>query len=154
MTFSLPARSTESVPSFDLVLFLLPNCLWPRYTWPGNRWNLGSSVNLAIGSCESRESWQSPLHIWCLHWIGPFTLTLGEFRDVVYVAHSSFVALRPSAESLVLHLAQSLHFALPESPRWLCKQGKWDEAREILTFLHNEPSDFEEIAQQLEDITA
>lgn len=43
-------------------------------------------------------------------------------------------------------------FALPESPRWLCKKGKWEEAREILNLLHNEDPDFEETTKQLEDI--
>ena len=43
-------------------------------------------------------------------------------------------------------------FTLPESPRWLCKQGYWEEAREILALLHNEDLHGEAISRQVEEI--
>ncbi|OBT73915.1 hypothetical protein VF21_07463 [Pseudogymnoascus sp. 05NY08] len=43
-------------------------------------------------------------------------------------------------------------FTLPESPRWLCKKGRWEDAREILALLHNEDPHAETVAQHIEDI--
>lgn len=43
-------------------------------------------------------------------------------------------------------------FTLPESPRWLCKKGRWEEAREILAVLCNEDPYSEAVSKQIEDI--
>lgn len=43
-------------------------------------------------------------------------------------------------------------FTFPESPRWLCEKGYWEEAREILALLHNEDLHGEAISRQVEEI--
>lgn len=43
-------------------------------------------------------------------------------------------------------------FTLPESPRWLCKADRWEEAREILALLYDEDLRSDRINQEISDI--
>lgn len=43
-------------------------------------------------------------------------------------------------------------FFLPESPRWLCKKDRWDEARETLGILYDEDPHGQTITKEIEDI--
>lgn len=43
-------------------------------------------------------------------------------------------------------------FTLPESPRWLCKMNRWEEARDILGLLYDEDPHGETVSVQVEDI--
>ena len=43
-------------------------------------------------------------------------------------------------------------FTLPESPRWLCKKGRWEEAREILGILYDEDPYGPTVNKQIDDI--
>lgn len=43
-------------------------------------------------------------------------------------------------------------FTLPESPRWLCKKGRCEEAREILALLYSWDRTSEEVENQIQDI--
>lgn len=43
-------------------------------------------------------------------------------------------------------------FSLPESPRWLCKQDRWEEARETLGLLYDKVQSSETVNKEIEDI--
>ena len=43
-------------------------------------------------------------------------------------------------------------FSLPESPRWLCKMDRWEEAREILSLVQNDNAHGEKVNREIQDI--
>lgn len=43
-------------------------------------------------------------------------------------------------------------FSLPESPRWLCKKGRWKEARGIFGLLYNKDPHSEMVNKQIDDV--
>ena len=71
-----------------------------------------------------------------------------------YFINSSSINWRfPLALQIVLSLiVMGLIFTLPESPRWLIKKDRFNEAREIMAILDDCPEDSEKVAADMEEV--
>jgi sugar porter (SP) family MFS transporter len=72
-----------------------------------------------------------------------------------YLASSSVSWRCPLALQIPFSLTvMAFIFTLPESPRWLLKKGRTDEAREILALLADVELDAEQVSNEIADIEA
>ncbi|KAJ5691230.1 hypothetical protein N7488_011965 [Penicillium malachiteum] len=103
-----------------------------------------------VSKAESRGEHVSAFGIFCGSGIA---LALWVAFGMSYTQPSSVSWRFPLAFTIFLSFFVCISiFSLPESPRWLCKMDRWEEAREILALLYDEDQNSETVNKEIEDI--
>lgn len=103
-----------------------------------------------VSKAESRGEHVSAFGIFCGSGLA---LALWVAFGMSYTQPSSVSWRFTLAFTLLLSiLVCSFIFSLPESPRWLCKMDRWEEARETLGLLYDEDPHGTTVSKEVEDI--
>ena len=103
----------------------------------------------------SKKEWRGRLVSWEIWFIGLGIVSAYWIDFGCSYIHSEAAWRLPIALQLVFTIVVIIViFGCPESPRWLAKRGRWDEARDVICAVHDLKEDDPYVVDELQNIRA